>query len=69
MNAAIRTDLLLEPRPSDADWVGVDLTEKGWRLAWLRGGKLKQPFGPAFPHINQAAEAARFVRASHGLDQ
>ena len=69
MNASLRSSLILEPRPSDASWCGVTLDGDGWRVSWLREGRVEQPFGPVFVSAGQAAEAARYIRASHGLGQ
>lgn len=68
MNAAIRSELLLTPRPVAARDVRVRLTDGQWRIAWILDGLTSEPFGPAFPHVADAAAAAKLVRASHGLD-
>lgn len=67
MNAQVRSSLLTEPRPADADDVRVDLVGGAWSLVWIRSGRLAEPFGPAFPHVGEAAAAARLVREAHGL--
>lgn len=68
MNADLRTTLLREPRPGDANDVRVGMDGGGWRLAWQRdGGRRPELFGPIFVHVSHAAAAAREVRQAHGL--
>ncbi len=67
MNAAIRSELLTEPRPVDARDARIWLTDRGWSVVWIRDGRVKEPFGPTFPFAIQAAAAARIVREAHGL--
>jgi len=67
LNAQVRTSLLLEPRPSDADDVRVDRDGLVWRCCWIRDGRIAVRFGPGFMHVAEAAEAARLVREGHGL--
>jgi len=67
MNAALRTTLLKEPRPSDAGDVRVAMESPGWRLIWIRQGRIEERFGPIFLHVSQAAEAAQELRLAHGL--
>jgi hypothetical protein len=67
MNAALRSTILREPRPSDAGDVRVTMKPPGWSLVWIRNGREEEPFGPVFLHVAQAAEAAREVRRAHGL--
>lgn len=69
MNAQLRTTILREPRPADAHDVKVALELPGWRMIWIRQGKVEEPFGPIFLHAHQAAEAAREVRLAHGLNR
>lgn len=70
MNAQLRSSLLLEPRPSDADWCGVTLApdSRGWQVSWLRQGRIEQPFGPTFLHVGEAAAAAHLLRQAHLLE-
>jgi hypothetical protein len=70
MNAQVRSELLQEPRPADADWCGVVFGpgDRGWRLSWLRQGRIEQPFGPVFLHVSEAAAAAHLLRQAHLLE-
>lgn len=68
MNAAMRSELLLTPRPVAARDVRVTLAAGEWRVCWVLDGLTSQAFGPAFGHVADAAAAAKLVRASHGLD-
>lgn len=70
MNATLRSTLLHEPRPSDADWCGVVFGrgDRGWQLSWLRQGRIEQPFGPRFMHVAEAAAAAKLLRQAHLLE-
>ncbi len=68
MNAQLRSSLLTEPRPSDADDVCVTRERDGWwRIAWWRAGLTPEPFGPPFASATEACAASLDVRTAHGL--
>lgn len=66
MNAAVRSGLLLEPRPAAADDVRVTRVAGAWRVCWITG-KDREAFGPPFAQVSDATAAARLVREAHGL--
>jgi hypothetical protein len=67
MNAALRTTLLRETRPADAGDVRVTMEGPGWRLCWIKQGRIEEPFGPIWLHLSQAHQAAVELRMAHNL--
>jgi hypothetical protein len=67
MNAQLRSTLVTEPRPADADDVRVGLVGRRWFTCWILDGRKSVPFGPGFDHVAEASAAARLVREAHGL--
>jgi len=68
VNAQLRTTLLREPRPAEANDVRLAMEPPGWRLAWqLEGGRRQEPLGPIFMRVSDAHQAAVELRMAHGL--